>query len=126
MKYLRPALILAAWFVAMLAFLTYVVPYLWHAAHARDLTGQYANSPDHDWISSRKNKQGIPCCDIADGIRLTDVDWKSDGNTYSVRIDGAWVRIDPDRVLTEPNKIGQAMVWIWHGTVMCFIPGAGG
>lgn len=94
-------------------------------AHGRDLTGQYANSPDHEWISTRHNKQGTPCCDIADGTRLEDVDWKSDGESYSVRIDGSWVRVPSDKVLTEPNKLGQAMVWIWHGTIMCFIPGAG-
>jgi hypothetical protein len=63
---------------------------------------------------------------VADGHRLDDVDWRSDGDSYSVRIDGQWVKIDPDRVLSEPNVVGPAMVWIWRGTITCFIPGAGG
>lgn len=96
-----------------------------NSAGARDLDGQYANSPNHEWVSTRKNHNGVPCCDIADGHRLDDVDWKSDDDSYSVRIDGEWVKVDSDKVLTEPNKIGSAMVWIWHSQIMCFIPVAG-
>lgn len=96
------------------------------SASSRDLEGKYANSPNSEWVKSRHNKQGTSCCEVADGHRLDDVDWKSDGDTYSVRIEGQWVKIPPDHVLTEPNVIGPAMVWIWNGVPLCFIPGAGG
>lgn len=99
----------------------FVVP-----AHGRDLTGQYAQSPNSEWIKSLRNKSGTPCCDVADGHRLEDVDWRGEPDgTYSVRIDGNWVKLSQDQILTEPNKIGVTMVWVYMGRVTCFLAGAG-
>lgn len=95
-------------------------------AGARDLDGKYANSPLHDWVSNLKNPAGGLCCDMADGHRLEDVDWKGEPDgTYSVRIDGKWVKLDKDQIITEPNKMGTAMVWIYMGRITCFIAGSG-
>ena len=71
------------------------------------------------------------CCDFADGRKVEDVDWDIDGpgGTYRVRIDGKWVAVPPDAVVTEPNKYGAAVVWPYlvdgEPAVRCFMPGAG-
>lgn len=88
--------------------------------------GRYAASSNSDWIRGLKNKSGMLCCDVADGRRLEDIDWRGEGDgTYSVRIDGTWIKLSADQILTEPNRMGVAMVWIFQGKITCFIPGSG-
>lgn len=100
-------------------------------ASARDLDGRYAqtNPQTRDWIRGLTNKQGVNCCDAADGTRLEDVDWEASDNGYRVRIDGDWIEVPPEAVIDEPNRLGPAMVWRgWiNGKpfVRCFLPGAG-
>src|SRR5690348_2677221 len=82
----------------------------------RDLTGQYSNSPNSEWVKNLRSPGGMPCCDLSDGHRLEDVDWKGEPDgTYSVRIDGQWVKLEKDQIITEPNRLGVAVVWIWMG-----------
>ena len=59
------------------------------------------------------------------GKKLEDVDWKADGKTYSVRLDGRWVDVPEEAVLDGPNKEGQALVWTYNNRILCFMPGAG-
>jgi hypothetical protein len=58
------------------------------------------------------------------------VDWDRDAEGYRVRIDGEWVRVPDDAVVTVPNRAGYPMVWPIAGeggtTIRCFMPGAGG
>lgn len=101
--------------------LTVLVP----SAYARDV-GQYSHtSPElHDWFKGLHNPRGTPCCEDADGYRLDDADWRMEADgTYSVRLKGEWVPVDPDAVVRESNHVGYALVWIFNGRINCFLPG---
>ena len=76
---------------------------------ARD-DGRYANSPLKDWFGKLSSKKGL-CCSDADGALVQDADWESKDGHYRVRIDGRWVDVPDDAVITEPNRYGPAMVW---------------
>jgi len=98
-----------------------------HPAQARDPDGRYANSPLKQWFDSLKSGKG-PCCSDADGTALSDVDWESSNGHYRVRIEGEWVEVPDDAVITEPNRVGRTMVWPIRGygglTIRCFMPGS--
>ena len=97
--------------------------------HARD-RGQYANSPPElrAWFNALKSQKG-PCCSDADGSAISDADWESGNGHYRVRIDGEWVNVPDEAVITEPNRVGRTMVWpIRDGVgglyIRCFMPGS--
>jgi hypothetical protein len=98
-------------------------------AHARDPDGRYANSPLRGWFEQLASKKGR-CCSDADGRALSDVDWTSHDGHYRVLIDGEWVDVPDDALITEPNRAGPTMVWpTWldgHPQVRCFLPGSMG
>jgi hypothetical protein len=97
--------------------------------HARDLDGRYtAQNPElHQWFEGLKSGKG-PCCSDADGTAVSDVDWDTHDGHYRVRIDGEWVDVPDEAVITEPNRIGRTMVWPIRGylgvTIRCFMPGS--
>jgi hypothetical protein len=99
-----------------------------HPGHARD-RGQYANiNPElKAWFESLKSGKG-PCCSDADGTAVSDVDWQSSNGHYRVRIEGEWVDVPDEAVITEPNRVGRTMVWPIRGylglTIRCFMPGS--
>ena len=96
---------------------------------ARDVDGRYAaqNPELHRWFESLKSGKG-PCCSDADGSAVSDVDWETAGGHYRVRLDGAWVDVPDEAVITEPNRIGRTMVWPIRGylgvSIRCFMPGS--
>ncbi len=97
--------------------------------HARD-RGQFANSnPEiRAWFEGLKSGKG-PCCSDADGSAVSDVDWQSGNGHYRVRLDGEWVDVPDNAVITEPNRVGRTMVWpIRDGVgglyIRCFMPGS--
>jgi hypothetical protein len=98
-----------------------------HLGHARDFDGRYANSPLKQWFDSLRSGKG-PCCSDADGSALADIDWESKGGHYRVRLDGEWIDVPDEAVITEPNRIGRTMVWPLRGylglTIRCFMPGS--
>ena len=76
-----------------------------------------------------KDKNGAGCGDTADGYPA-EAEWDTAGEHYKVRIDGAWYVVPDAAVVTEPNKLGYAVVWVWHDfegklKIRCFIPGGG-
>ena len=83
------------------------------------------DSPLTDWFKSLTNQTGVPCCDIADGHRVEDVDWRveTDGS-YSVRLSGQWQAV-PAKAVIKDNKAGYAIVWVYGGLIECFCPGPG-
>ena len=97
--------------------------------HARDVDGRYAaqNPELHQWFEGLKSGKG-PCCSDADGTAVSDVDWESANGHYRVRLDGEWIDVPDEAVITEPNRIGRTMVWPIHGylgvTIRCFMPGS--
>jgi hypothetical protein len=98
-----------------------------HLGHARDPDGRYANSPLKQWFDSLRSGKG-PCCSDADGSAVSDVDWESKDGHYRVRLEGEWVDVPEEAVITEPNRVGRTMVWPIHGymgmTIRCFMPGS--
>ena len=96
-------------------------------AQARDPDGRYANSPLKEWFDGLRSGKG-PCCSDADGSAVSDVDWESKNGHYRVRLDGTWIDVPDEAVVTEPNRAGSAMVWpikSYMGvTIRCFMPGS--
>ena len=113
------------------------------ASEARD-NGQYANvAPEiRAWVESLKDGEGVGCCATADGVPLDEPDWQMNADGYRVKIEGKWYDVPKRAVITEPNKLGHAVVWyFWRydyaptadgsagsGTtgepyIRCFIPG---
>ena len=97
-------------------------------AHARD-RGQFANSNPEikAWFDTLRSGKG-PCCSDADGTAVSDVDWESRNGHYRVRLEGDWVDVPEEAVITEPNRVGRTMVWPIRGygglTIRCFMPGS--
>ena len=96
------------------------------SATARD-DGRYAGSPLKPWFDTLKSAQGL-CCSDADGFAVSDPDWESKDGRYRVRLDGEWIMVPDDAVITEPNRAGRTMVWPIkspRGTsIRCFLPGS--
>ena len=97
---------------------------------ARDLDGKYANSLLKQWFDSLASRRG-PCCSVADGESVEDVDWDTKDGKYRVRLDGQMIEVPPDALVSLPNKFGLAVVWLYKDyegrtQIRCFIPGAGG
>ena len=91
--------------------------------------GRYANSPLKSWFDRLASGNGL-CCSFADGFRVDNVDWDTQDSHYRVRLNGEWIVVPDDAVVTEPNKFGPAVVWPYMGTngqtqIRCFLPGAG-
>ena len=98
-------------------------------SRARDLDGRYAaqNPELHQWFESLRSGKG-PCCSDADGASVSDVDWETKAGHYRVRIDGQWIDVPDEAVITEPNRVGRTMVWPIRGylgvSIRCFMPGS--
>jgi hypothetical protein len=99
-----------------------------HLGHARD-RGQFANANPElkAWFEGLRSAKG-PCCSDADGTAVSDVDWQSGNGHYRVRLDGEWIDVPDEAVISEPNRIGRTMVWPIRGylglTIRCFMPGS--
>jgi len=96
--------------------------------HARD-RGQFGNvDPElKAWFEGLRSGRG-PCCSDADGTAISDADWESKNGHYRVRIEGEWVDVPEEAVITVPNRFGRTMVWPIRGvggvTIRCFMPGS--
>lgn len=114
---------LRGWIVPVLA-----VAFLFalHArGHGRDLDGRYAASPLKPWFDTLKSGRGL-CCSDADGSAVADPDWESKDGHYRVKINGRWMDVPDDALVTVPNKFGRAMVWPTESglNIRCFMPGS--
>jgi hypothetical protein len=97
------------------------------SANARD-DGRYTNSPLKGWFESLHSRAGGPCCADADGTALDEVDWDTQDGHYRVRLQGNWVVVPDDAVITEPNRAGRTFVWPYYvngrAMIRCFMPGS--
>lgn len=99
------------------------------SSQARDPDGRYAaqNPELHQWFEGLRSGKG-PCCSDADGTAVADVDWETADGHYRVRLDGQWIDVPDEAVITEPNRMGRTMVWPIHGylgiSIRCFMPGS--
>jgi hypothetical protein len=98
--------------------------------HAED-HGQFGKVDPalHAWFNGLASGKGL-CCSFADGQQINDVDWDTKDGHYRVHLNGIWVVIPDDAVVTVPNKFGAAVVWPYSdadGTtkIRCFLPGGG-
>jgi len=102
------------------------VALLFGSALARD-DGRFATSPLKPWFDSLRSGKG-PCCSDADGMTIADPDWDSKEGHYRVRLDGEWIMVPDEAVITEPNRAGRTMVWPVKGSlgtsIRCFLPGS--
>jgi hypothetical protein len=98
-------------------------------AAARDIEGRYGKLDPkmHEWFEHLQSGKG-PCCADADGQAVLDSDWEVVGNHYRVFLDGQWLDVPDDAVLTQPNLCGRTVVWpikTFAGmTIRCFLPGS--
>lgn len=121
---------------AIFAVITFVawLSVMWFPAHARELyAGQFddIDPATRAWFKGVKAKNGVPCCDIADG-HLTEYKVDSTGR-YFVPIhemNDEWVPVPPSAVVLDAgNPYEKAVVWyIKNGTeyyIRCFVPTGG-
>lgn len=107
--------------IVTFVFLTFLLPF----AMAHD-----PNHPElNGWFKGLHSAKAY-CCAETDGVKLANVDWKSNSGHYQVRIHGDWYTVPDDAVLTVPNLDGETIVWAQYTNgipyILCFIPGAGG
>jgi hypothetical protein len=95
-----------------------------------------SSAHDHDrpelnkWFKSLQSGKG-PCCNNTEAIHVDDPDWQNDSGHYRVRLEGEWVDVPDDAVVSGPNMDGRAMVWPYRrdgvlNQIRCFMPGAQG
>jgi hypothetical protein len=81
------------------------------------------------WYESLHSGNG-PCCDGSDAKRMDDADWEAKDGHYRVRIDGEWVDVPTEAVVSGSNLSGRTMVWPYylygHPKARCFMPGSMG
>jgi hypothetical protein len=99
---------------------------------ARDPDGRWANSPNKEWFNHLSSQRGL-CCSSADGQAVQDPDWDTADGHYRVRLEGEWVVVPDEAVVSEPNRIGTTMVWpVYYNMgsraqtilIRCFMPGS--
>ena len=98
-------------------------------SEARD-RGQFAKSTPEmkKWFDGLKSEIGS-CCSDADGTALSEVDWESNNGHYRVRLNGQWIDVPDNALVTEPNLTGRTMVWLMPQIdgdtirIRCFMPG---
>jgi hypothetical protein len=82
----------------------------------RAVAGGHIDDPNHAWFEHQRNSAGKSCCEIADGHRVDDADWKSDGaGHYQVRLDGKWIPV-PDAAVIIRAIVRSTMLWFGFGT----------
>lgn len=121
----------------VIACLLFILLAVWEVTHAhadwKRVAGEWEqyrlNESQMQWFKSVRSKQGVPCCNIADGHptemkRLEDGYWIPN----SLQPTGAWLKV-PELALTIPpnNPIGVAVVWyVQNGVdsiqIRCFVP----
>lgn len=94
---------------------------------ARD-DGRYAGSELKPWFENLTSGRGR-CCKDSDGVKISNTDWRSSGGHYEVWLEGRWIEVPDNAVITAPNPVGETMVWSIRGegwpapAILCFLLG---
>jgi hypothetical protein len=72
----------------------------------------------NEWFNRLASGKGL-CCSFVDGFAVSDVDWESKDGHYRVRLEGRWIDVPDDAVITEPNRAGRTMVWPYTADLPC-------
>jgi hypothetical protein len=85
--------------------------------------------------SAIQRASGLACCAEADGHPLDESEWDIKNDSYRVFLKDKWIVVPDEAVISSPNKLGKAIVWLWPYDVLrggggdnpirCFIPGSG-
>jgi hypothetical protein len=90
-------------------------------------------------IQIRRSSNGSKVSQVEEALAVQSLmarplrmwDWDSKDGKYRVRLDGQWIEVPPDALVTVSNKYGLPVVWPYKDyegktQIRCFIPGAGG
>lgn len=89
-------------------------------------------APYGEWFSQLRNVQGGLCCTLAD-CRPVEARISADGHwefladpRHFAGGDGRWVTVPDERVLRQPNPVGQPIACYVNGfSPFCFLPAEG-
>ena len=63
-----------------------------------------ASHPElNDWFNRLQSGRGL-CCSFADGSAVRDVDWESKDGHYRIRLEGRWITVPDEALITEPDR----------------------
>jgi hypothetical protein len=92
------------------------------------------------FIKTRRNKEGLYCCDDGDGYQpdRDDITWDIKSGKYRVKIRGDWLEVPDSAKLDDENIVERAIVWLVpsfanrggvapsqypFNPIICFLPG---
>ena len=113
---------------------------MWFPAHAKwdRVAGEWEqyrlNEGQMNWFGSVKSKQGVACCNIADG-HPTEMQRREDGVYIPdpMHTDGPWLLVPKEAMTVQgTNPVGVAVVWYViqitqddrNIHIRCFVPEA--
>lgn len=67
---------------------------------------------------------GGSCCNDQD-CAPTEGRWRFGPDGYEVQIAGEWRKVPPIAVRPYTSPDGDAHLCVWHGNILCFVPGSG-
>jgi hypothetical protein len=92
-----------------------------------------------EFIKTRRNKEGVLCCDDGDGYQpdKDDITWDMKSGKYRVKVRGDWLEVPDSAKLDEANIVERAIVWLApsfvnggvapsqypFSPIVCFLPG---
>lgn len=111
------ALIIVSLILLIMALLVHTKPARAHDHHRPELNG---------WMKSLHSKGKAWCCNGDDHDPIDD--WETKEGSYRVKFQGIWYDVPDEAVVEDPNKAGDALLWMSKGyggfAVRCFLPGA--
>ncbi len=78
--------------------------------HSDDEVASSVKGPSKRAMEGRRWTAKL-CCPFADGHSISVVVDTKDGR-YRVRLNGEWIYVPESATVTEPNRLGPAVVWL--------------
>lgn len=100
---------------------------LWVASGITAASAHDQHRPErNEWLKGLFSKNKTWCCNGDDYDQFDD--WEAREGGYRVKFRGQWFDVPDGAVIGEPNRIGEALLWMNKGisgfSVRCFLPGA--